>query len=105
MDLIIIKELLSHGETLQRLVVSMYSYYRRLLHIAISKESDSELSKRLAIKEYAVQKTRNQAKKFKVTMLKKAVDLLSDVDYRFKSGITDIDSAFYLSLFKIMLEE
>lgn len=103
--LLIIKKLLSHGETLQRLVVSMYSYYRRLLHIAISKESDSELSKRLAIKEYAVQKTRSQAKKFKVTLLKKAVDLLSDVDYRFKSGITDIDSAFYLSLFKIMLEE
>lgn len=100
----IINELLSKGETLQRLTVSLYSYFRRLLHVAISTESNEELSKKLGIKEFAVKKAKEQAKVFKVTLLKKAVDLLCDADYKFKSGILDIDSSFYLSLFKIMLE-
>ncbi|MBQ0099730.1 MAG: DNA polymerase III subunit delta [Firmicutes bacterium] len=99
----IINELLSKGETLQRLTVSIYSYYRRLLHVSISTESNEELSKKLGIKEFAVKKAKEQAKAFRVTLLKKAVDLLADADYKFKSGILDIDNAFYLSLFKIML--
>ncbi len=101
--MLIINDLLAKGETLQRLTVSLYSYFRRLLHIAISTQSIEEISKELNIKEYAIKKAKEQARFFKVALLKKAVDLLCDADYKFKSGVTDIDSAFYLSLFKIML--
>jgi hypothetical protein len=57
------------------------------------------------IKEIAIKKAKEQASKFKITALKKAVDVLEDADFNFKSGKRDITSEFYLSLFKILLNE
>lgn len=101
--LLVINELLSKGETLQRLLVSLYNYFRRLLHIAISNSEPQELASLLGIKEFAVKKAKEQARMFKVKALKDAVDVLTDADYSFKSGKLDIDNAFWLTTFKIMM--
>ena len=98
----IIKEMLSKGETAQRITVSIYNYFRRLLHIAISDKSDKELSELFGVKEYAVKKTREQAKMFRKKSLKFAVDFLSDSDYKVKSGVTDADENMWLSFFEIV---
>ncbi len=99
----VIFELLAKGETEQRLLISIYNYFRRLLHVAISSMTDSELAEAFGIKEIAVKKTRAQAGAFRIIALKKAVDVLQDADFNFKSGKTDITREFYLSLFKILL--
>lgn len=101
--LYIINELLGKGETYQRLLISIYNYFRRLLFIAISDKSDSETASLLNIKEYALKKAKEQTKYFKVMALKKAVDILSDSDYAFKSGKANIEDSFWISLFNIML--
>lgn len=100
----VVKDLLSKGETPQRLLVSIYNYFRRLLHVVIADAADTELASMLGIKEFAVKKTREQARLFKVHSLKKAVDELCDADYAIKSGRTDVNDAFWLSLFAIMAE-
>ncbi len=101
--LMVVYEMIDKGETPQRLFVSVYNYFRRLLHVSISSQSDVELAKILGVKEFAVKKAKQQASRFKVVSLKRAVDMLSQADYRFKSGLSNIDDEFYNSLFKILL--
>ncbi len=101
----VISQLIAKGETEQRLLISIYNYFRRLLHVAISSMTEKELAEAFMIKEIAVKKAKEQASKFKITALKKAVDVLEDADFNFKSGKRDIVSEFYLSLFKILLNE
>lgn len=101
----IIFELINKGEPPQKLLTSIYYYFRRLLHVAISSMDDLELSKAFGIKEFAVKKARQQSSYFKKISLKRAVDVLEDADYKFKSGKIDVDQAFYASLFRILLAE
>ncbi len=100
----VVKEMLSKGETPQRLLLSVYNYFRRLLHVAISSANDTEIAKMLDIKEFAVKKAKEQAKLFKVRSLKTAVDKLTDFDYKIKSGLVDMTEALWLSIFSIMSE-
>ena len=95
--------MLNNGEAPQRLLVSLYYYYRKLFHVAISNESDQELATAFSMKEYAVKKLRQQAKFFKVKSLKNAIDTLADADYAFKSGARDVDNAFMLGVFSLMI--
>lgn len=98
----IVKDLLSKGETPQRLIVSMYNYFRRLLHISIAAGSLADIAAGLGIKEYAAKKSAEQAKLFTKRALKSAVDALFDADCRIKSGKADEGDAFYITLFGII---
>ncbi len=100
----IIEDMLSKGETMQRIIVYVYNYFRRLLHAAISGKTVSELAELLGVKEFAVKKIIAQASAFKKRALKSAVDLLIDTDYMIKSGRADADSSCWTTLFKIMTE-
>ncbi len=102
--LAVIKEMMAKGETPQRLIVSIYNYYRRLLHVAISDQSNLEVAKLLEVKEFAVKKAKEQSKMFTKRALKKATDTLIEADYKSKSGQMDFNEAFWLSVFKIMVE-
>ncbi len=99
-----INEMLKKGETPQRLLVSVYNYFRRLLHVAISDKTVGELASALKIKEFAVKKAKEQARMFKPKCLKKAVDSLIDIDYKSKSGLIDINEGLWITLFGIMTE-
>ena len=103
--LVTIQDMLSKGETLQHLFVSIYNYFRRLLHVAISNKTNAELSKMLDIKEGAVAKIKAQAKMFTKRALKKAVDMLVDTDFLIKSGMAEADNKIWLTIFTIMTEE
>ena len=101
----VVFELLEKGETEQRLLISIYNYFRRLLHVAISSMSEKELADAFSIKEFAIKKAKEQANAFKIVSLKKAVDILEDADYKFKSGKMDLTNEFYNSLFKILINK
>ena len=97
-----VSDMLSKGETEQHLLSSLYNYFRRLLHCAISDMTVEELSKVFGVKEYAIKKAKEQANMFKKRSLKNAVDMLSDMDYKIKSGEIDADKKLYIAIFKIM---
>ncbi len=101
----VINDMLSKGETPQRLIISVYNYFRRLLHVAISKKDTGELALLIGIKEFAVKKAKEQVKMFKTRALKKAVDTLSNADFNIKNGTLEQAQALWLSIFKIMTGE
>ena len=97
-----VKDLLSKGETPQRLIVYMYNYFRRLLHISIANGSLSDKARLLGVKEYAAKKSAEQARLFSKRALKSAVDALADADFCIKSGKAEESEMFWITLFKIM---
>ncbi len=107
--LTVINDMLSKGDPPQRIISSVYNYFRKLLHVSISTKSLSELGKIFGANgqyaEFVMKKTKEQAKKFTPKSLKKAVDVLTDFDYKSKSGLIDMTEGMWLSLFKIMLEK
>lgn len=103
--LLIIKDMLGKGEQATRLLSYIYNYFRRLLHVAISSMEGQELAKAFGVKEYAVTKMKSQSAMFKKRALKSAVDMLSDADYKIKSGLCDAEDFAYLTIFKIMTDK
>lgn len=101
----VITELTSKGETPIRILNSVYNYFRRLLLFAISDKSDAELASAFSIKEYAVTKTKEQAGKFKKINLKRAVDYLTEADYKIKSGRVDQENQMWMAVFELMTEK
>ncbi len=101
----VVNDMLSKGEPEQKLLVSIYNYYRRLLHVAISDKSCAETAALLGIKEYMAKKALQQSAMFKKRSLKKVVDLLTQVDYDVKRGVVEQNQALWLSIFKIMSEK
>ena len=102
--LLVITDMLTKGETPQRILSSVYNYYRRLLHSAISGKTALELASCFGVKEFAARKTKEQSAMFKKRALKNAVDLLTDADYKIKSGKSDADEKMWYTLFAIMTE-
>ncbi len=101
----VVNDLLTKGEPEQKLLVSVYNYYRRLLHVAISDKTYQELAKDLGVQEFVVKKTAQQASMFKKRALKKAVDTLVQVDFDTKSGNLEQNQALWLTIFKIMSDK
>ncbi len=103
--LLIIKDMLDKGEMASRLLFYIYNYFRRLLHVSITSMSVQEMAKAFNVKEYAITKMKSQSAMFKKRALKNAVDMLSDADYKIKSGQCEALDFAYLTIFKIMTEK
>jgi DNA polymerase-3 subunit delta len=100
----IIADMTARSEPPQKILVAVYNYFRKLLLAAISGKTSAELAKAFGVKEFAARKTKEQAAMFKKRSLKSAVDLLTDYDYKIKSGQADADNAMWIAVFKIMTD-
>lgn len=89
----------------QMLLVSLYYHFRRLLYVSISSETDAEIASRLEVKEYAVKKSREQARKFLPKRLMKITEKLIRYDSGFKSGEIALNQALTNAVFMILTEE
>lgn len=101
----IVGDMLSKGEPPARIITSLYNYFRRLLHAAISGKTTSELASAFGVKEFAARKIKEQSARFKKRSLKSAVDFLTDTDYKIKSGMLSADEGMWISLFRIITEK
>ena len=91
------------GSDAQRLYVSLYNHFRRLLYAAIGGVTAQEMAKSLKVKEYAVRKAKEQAMKFSVKRLKEIVDRLAEYDAALKSGAVLSDSALWNGILSVLL--
>ena len=98
-----LNEMLSKKESEQMIFMSIYYHFRRLLHVSISNQSDSEIASVLGVKEYAVKKAKMQAKKFNVKRLKAVCDKLCEFDTAFKSGELSLDNVLWNSIFNAFI--
>ena len=97
------EKILGQINTGQKLFVSLYYHYRRMLYSAISKESDAEVAKYLKVKEFAVKMARRQAKAYPIKRLKEIVDSLALYDEKFKQGYVEQSSAVWNSVFNVLV--
>lgn len=100
----VITDMLGKNEAPQKIIVSVYNYFRKLLYAGISGKTATELGTLLGIKEYPAKKTLEQASMFKKRALKGAVDRLSLADYKIKSFNSDEFEQMWLSVFSIMTD-
>lgn len=101
----ILTEMLNKNQDKQRLFISIYYHFRRLLHASVSSSSIQELAENLGIKEFAAKKAKEQAMKFKVKRLKQICDKLARYDGDFKSGEISVDTALWNSILNAMISE
>lgn len=98
-----LKEMLTTAGDGQKLFVSLYYHYRRMLYSALSPLSDGEVARCLKVKEFAVKMARRQAKAYSVKRLKEIVDSLALYDERFKQGFVEQSSAVWNAIFSILV--
>lgn len=98
----ILADMQSKSNDTQRIFSALYYYFRRLFFCAVSKKSAAQLAKDFGVKEYAIVKSTEQAKKFTPKKLKEIVDMFTFYDENFKCGNISIDAALTLSVGKIM---
>ena len=99
----VLTDLLAKNESEQRLFVSVYSHFRRMLHVAVSDAKNSELAETLGVKEYAVKMTRIQAKKFSVKRIKNICEKFTFYDAAFKRGDTGLSAVLWNGIFSAMI--
>lgn len=85
------------------LVQYLYSAFRKLLIITLSKESDEQLAKVFKVKPYSIKMSRIQAGKFSPRQLKKINEELSALEYDLKRGKANQDNAVHIIIAKILL--
>lgn len=95
-------ELLSKMDKDTKTFSLILNHFRRMFFVAISKETDQELSKELSVKEFAVTKARALSKNFSKIQLKNIYELLSDVDFYIKNGQMQIENALFYLIFSIL---
>ena len=100
----ILSELAQKSQDKQRLFISIYYHFRRLLHACLSKGTIKELAESLSVKEFVAKKAREQASKFNAKRLKQICDKLSYYDGAFKSGEISVDTALFNSVLNAMME-
>lgn len=82
----IMDDLLASGEQPIKILASIISQYRRMFICKVSKDSDAELEKQLAVKPYAISVAKRTAEKYKPMQLKRLVDKLQLIEFQAKSG-------------------
>ena len=87
----------------QKLFVSLYYYFRRLLYASISSATNAEIAEALKVKEFAVTMAKRQAKAFSPKRLKAVTDKLAALDYAFKSGRTEQTSAVWNGILEVLI--
>ena len=87
----------------QKLFVSLYYYFRRLLYVQTSQLSDADIADALGVKEYAVKMSRKQTKAFTPKRLFEIVEGLSALDESFKTGKIEQTSAMWNAVFEVLL--
>ena len=98
----IMTAMLESNQAYATLLAVITKQMRRLLVCSLSNDTDVELSAKLSVKPYAVTKLRQTSSKFKQVQLKNIVDSLIDLEYKFKSGKINDESAMYLGIFNCL---
>lgn len=81
--------MLKNKEQPVSIISTLASHFRRLFLVARSDFHSSQLAEMLSVKEYAVEKYREQSAKFSIRALKEIFELCIEVEYMAKSGKMD----------------
>lgn len=93
-------DIMNNRKTTNNILSVVQNYFRRLFFAITSDKSSTEIASILGVKEFAITKSKEVARKFGARKLKSIVELCADLDYKTKTGVVSIENANnYLLLF------
>ncbi len=90
----VLNNLIYQKEPLQRILITLYTHFKRLYLCALAVNNNMDVVSALGLKPnqtFLVSKYKKQASYFKLDQLRKLLSELVDLDYNSKSGNIDID--------------
>ena len=95
-------DLMANRKTMSSVLGILSSYFRRLFYSIVSGDDTKTIASNLGVKEYAIIKSKEQAKKFGAKKLKEIVTLSAELDYKTKTGLMSVENATDFLLLKIL---
>lgn len=99
-----LEKLKKRGEPYYGMLAMLINQFRRMLHSAISKKTDDELSEIFKVHKFAIIKAREN-RLFNVPKLKSALEMLIDYELKFKSGQMSDQIAFDSAIARLIAKE
>lgn len=90
----VLYNLIASKEPIQKILITLYNHFKKLYFVKIAVANNKDVATSLKLKAnqmFLVNKYKMQAKGFKTSELRKIIQELQDLDYKFKIGLIDIN--------------
>lgn len=90
----VLYNLISAKEPIQKILITLYNHFKKLLIVKIATNLNKDIAVSLNLKPnqaFLVNKYKNQARFFKTSELKRIIQELRDLDFKYKIGLIDIN--------------
>ena len=92
--IIVLNNLIASKEPIQKILITLYNHFKKLYFVKIAIAYNKDIAQSLNLKPnqvFLVNKYKMQAQSFKSTELKKILQELEDLDYKYKIGLIDLN--------------
>ena len=90
----VLYNLIAAKEPVQKILITLYNHFKKLYFVKIAIANNKDIATSLNLKAnqmFMVNKYKLQAKGFETTELRKIIQALQDLDYRYKIGLIDLN--------------
>ena len=86
--------LIASKEPIQKILITLYNHFKKLYFVKISIENNKDVAVSLNLKPnqmFLVNKYKAQSNGFKISELRRIIQELQDLDYKYKIGLIDLN--------------
>ena len=90
----VLHNLITAKEPIQKILITLYNHFKKLYFVKLAIESNDDIASVLNLKPnqmFLINKYKMQAKGFKTFELRKIIQELEDLDYKYKIGLIDLN--------------
>ncbi len=90
----VLYNLIASKEPIQKILITLYNHFKKLYFVKLAIAYNKDIATSLNLKAnqmFLVNKYKNQAKGFKTSELRKIIQELEDLDYKYKIGLIDLN--------------
>ena len=90
----ILNELIYNKEPIQRILITLYNHFKKLYFVKLAVANNKDVATSINLKAnqmFLVNKYKLQAKGFKTSELRRIIQELQDLDYKYKIGLIDLN--------------
>lgn len=90
----VLYNLIASKEPIQKILITLYNHFKKLYFVKLAVENNKDVATSLNLKAnqmFLVNKYKLQAKGFKASELRKIIQELQDLDYKYKIGLIDLN--------------
>ena len=90
----VLYNLIASKEPIQKILITLYNHFKKLYFVKLAVANNKDVATALNLKAnqmFLVNKYKLQAKGFKTSELRKIIQELQDLDYKYKIGLIDLN--------------